>query len=145
MNELIEAMKVALADSYAFALKSQNYHWNVTGTSFSEYHLFFGGIYEEVQGGIDGIAENIRTLDAFSPASFTRFKELTTIEDELKIPPADKMLSTLADDNVKVLSSLNKAYVLAEKQMKYGISNYLQDRITAHEKWAWMLRSFKKA
>lgn len=145
MNELIEAMKVALADSYAFALKTQNYHWNVTGISFAEHHKFFGEIYEEVQGGIDGIAESIRTLDAFSPASFTRFKELTTIEDELKIPPVEKMLSNLAEDNLKVINSLHKAYMLAEKQMKHGISNYIQDRITAHEKWGWMLRSFKKA
>jgi starvation-inducible DNA-binding protein len=145
MNELIEALKVALADSYAFSLKAQNYHWNVTGISFAEHHKFFGKLYSEVQEGVDGIAEGIRTLDAFSPGSFTRFKELTTIEDELKIPAVEKMLSNMADDNQKVLESLHKAYMLAEKNMKHGISNYIQDRITAHEKHGWMLRSFKKA
>jgi starvation-inducible DNA-binding protein len=145
MSELADALRVALADSYAFSLKAQNYHWNVTGISFAEHHKFFGKLYSEVQDGVDGIAESIRTLDEFSPGSFTRFKELTTIEDELKIPAVEKMLSNLAADNVKVLATLHKAYMLAEKQMKHGISNYIQDRITAHEKHGWMLRSFTKA
>jgi DNA-binding ferritin-like protein len=49
------------------------------------------------------------------------------------------------NDNQRVLKSLTEAYETAEKQKKYGISNILQDRITAHEKHGWMLRSFVKA
>jgi starvation-inducible DNA-binding protein len=144
MEELIFALKVTLADSYAFSLKAQNYHWNVTGISFSEHHEFFGELYSEVQGGIDGIAENIRTINAYAPASFSRFQELTNIEDETTIPDVSKMFLNLKDDNYTVLSSLNKAYELAESVKKYGISNYIQDRITAHEKHGWMIRSFIK-
>lgn len=143
--DLPESLRHALADSYAFALKSQNYHWNVTGPHFAEYHAFFGAIYEEVTDGIDIIAESLRTLDQFSPASFKRFKELSMIEDELTIPDGLVMMSRLQNDNERVLHSLNQAYETAEKQKKFGISNILQDRITAHEKHGWMLRSFTKA
>ena len=144
-KELIDAMKVALADTFAFYLKAHNFHWNVTGPNFAQYHEFLGDLWQEVFTGVDLIAEGIRTLDAFSPGSFSRFKELSTIEDETKVPEALAMLSKLSDDNEKVIASLHKAYMLAEKDMKHGISNFLQDRITAHEKWGWMLRSFKKA
>lgn len=143
--DLPESMRHALADSYAFALKAQNYHWNVTGPHFSEYHTFFGNVYEEVTDGIDIIAEGLRTLDQFAPASFKRFKELSMIEDEIAIPDGLVMMSRLMNDNERVLHSLNQAYETAEKQKKYGISNILQDRITAHEKHGWMLRSFLKA
>lgn len=143
--DLPEAMRRALADSYAFSIKAQNYHWNVTGPHFSEYHAFFGGIYEEVSDGIDIIAEALRTLDQFAPASFKRFKELSMIEDELSIPDGLVMISRLMNDNERVLKSLNDAYETAEAQKKYGVSNILQDRITAHEKHGWMLRSFIKA
>lgn len=145
MNELIEAMKVALADTYAFGLKCQNYHWNVTGTNFAEYHAFFAMLYEDASDATDVIAEGIRTLNAYAPASFIRFKDLTTIEDETKIPEALAMISRLSSDNEKVLASLTKAYELAESNKKLGISNFLQDRIQAHEKWGWQLRSFIKA
>lgn len=143
--DLPESMRRALADSYAFSIKAQNYHWNVTGPHFSEYHAFFGAIYEEVSDGIDIIAESLRTLDQFAPGSLKRFKELTMIEDELAIPDAMVMISRLMNDNQRVLHSLTEAYETAEKQKKYGISNILQDRITAHEKWAWQLRSFIKS
>jgi len=143
--DLPESMRRALADSYAFSIKAQNYHWNVTGPHFAEYHAFFGGIYEEVSDGIDVIAEALRTLDQFAPASFKRFKELSMIEDELAIPDGLVMISRLMNDNQRVLKSLTEAYETAEKQKKYGISNILQDRITAHEKHGWMLRSFVKA
>lgn len=144
-KELIDAMKVALADTFAFYLKAHNFHWNVTGPNFAQYHEFLGNLWQEVFTGIDLIAEGIRTLDAFSPGSFSRFKELATIEDELKVPEALAMLNKLSDDNEKVIASLHKAYMLAEKDMKHGISNFLQDRITAHEKWGWQLRSFKRS
>jgi len=67
------------------------------------------------------------------------------IEDELAIPDGLVMISRLMNDNQRVLYSLTQAYETAEAQKKYGVSNILQDRITAHEKHGWMLRSFVKA
>ena len=143
--DLTEALKVALADTYVFAIKAQNFHWNVRSTSFSEYHKFFDEIYNEVSDAADGIAEGIRTLDAFAPGSMIRFLELTSIQEEKNIPDALMMITKLANDNERVLASLNRAYALAERDRKFGISNFIQDRITAHEKHGWMLRSFLKA
>ena len=143
--EPADALKVALADTFAFYLKAHNFHWNVTGPHFSEYHSFLGGLWEEVFGGVDLIAENIRTLDAFAPGSMKRYLELTTIEEATNIPDGLVMLSKLAADNERVLASLTAAYELCEKHKHFGISNMLQDRITAHQKHGWMLRSFVKA
>ena len=143
--EPADALKVALADTFAFYLKAHNFHWNVTGPHFSEYHSFLGGLWEEVFDGVDLIAENIRTLDAFAPGSMKRYLELTTIEEATNIPDGLVMLSKLAADNERVLASLTAAYEICEKHKHFGISNMLQDRITAHQKHGWMLRSFIKA
>lgn len=144
MSELVESLKVVLADTFAFYLKAHNFHWNVEGKNFSEYHSFFGGLYEEVFGAVDSVAEQIRTLDAYAPGSFSRFKELSTIEDELKIPTPDRMITKLISDNIKVINSLNKAHEAASKENKYGIVNFIEDRLMNHEKHGWMLRSFAK-
>ena len=40
MDELIEQMKVALASTFAFYLKAHNFHWNVEGPNFPQYHSF---------------------------------------------------------------------------------------------------------
>lgn len=144
MEELIVAMKKSLSDSFAFYLKAQGYHWNVEGDDFQQYHEFFGNLYEEVYSGIDCLAEQIRTLDAYPQGSLSGMKMYATIEDEIQVPVADVMLSNLFRDNKKVIDSLTEAYKMCERFSEFGASNFLQDRITAHKKHEWMLRSFLK-
>ena len=144
MMELIEALKKAQATTFALYLKAHNFHWNVEGPDFAQYHSFLGDFYEEVFGAVDTIAELIRTLDAYAPGSFSRFQQLSTIEDELSVPKGVVMMARLYADNQRVLATLTDAYRIAESAGNYGISNALQDRITAHEKHGWMLRSFTK-
>jgi len=145
MKELVDAMKVVLADTFALYLKAHYFHWNIEGPNFVQYHEFLDDFYNEVWAAVDPIAEHIRALDAYAPGSFTRFKELSSISDELAIPSAIAMLTKLETDNQKVIDSLTKAYKLAEEANKIGISNFLQDRIDIHEKHSWMLRSIVKA
>ena len=144
MMELIEALKKAQATTFALYLKAHNFHWNVEGPDFAQYHEFLGDFYAEVFGAVDTIAELIRTLDAYAPGSFSRFQQLSTIEDELTAPRGIVMIARLYADNQRVLATLTDAYRMAESAGNYGVSNALQDRITAHEKHGWMLRSFTK-
>ena len=48
MDKLVNAIKIAFASEYAFALKAQNFHWNVEGADFYEYHKFFNKLYDEL-------------------------------------------------------------------------------------------------
>lgn len=141
---LEDELKRTLGTVFAFYLKAHNYHWNVEGPDFSQYHDLFGGIYEEVYGSVDAIAELIRTLDSYVPGSLTRFKELSSITEDDIIPSALDMARRLYQENNKVLASLLLSYKMAEDLSEFGISNYLQDRIQAHQKHAWMLRSTGK-
>jgi hypothetical protein len=54
------ALKTAFASEYAFVIKAQNFHWNVEGMFFEQFHALFGGIYEETYSSIDSFAENLR-------------------------------------------------------------------------------------
>lgn len=141
MSDLGEALKKNLADTFAFYLKSHNYHWNVEGPDFYEYHQFFELLYNETWNAVDAIAEHIRTLDEYAPGSFGRFSELTKIPDATTIPTGIKMASTLLADNEKVIDNLKISQQLAEKVKEVGIGNFLQDRIDIHSKHGWMLRS----
>jgi starvation-inducible DNA-binding protein len=144
MDELVQAMKKALADTFAFYLKAHGFHWNVEGRTFAQDHEFFGTIYEEVYSSLDRFAEEIRTMDAYAPASFARFSELTTIEDEIKILSAQGMYEKLLADNSIVMASVEQAYELAEAAHNHGLSNFLAERQDAHAKHAWQLRATLK-
>jgi len=144
MDELIEQMKVALASTFAFYLKAHNFHWNVEGANFPQYHSFFEGIYTDAWGAVDGIAEHLRTLNSYAPGSFARYTDLSIVKDEVNIPPAMSMVTKLLADNESIIEQLTKTQALAEKNNKMGLANYLQDRIDIHEKHGWMLRSTSK-
>ena len=144
METLTEMMKKVLADTFAMYLKSHNYHWNVEGPNFPQYHDFFGNLYQELHGAVDTIAEQIRALDSYAPGSFSRFIELTEIEDELNVPMGTDMARKLLSDNQTVMNTLNVTLKLAEQFDQQGLMDFLAGRIDTHNKHAWMLRSISK-
>lgn len=144
MNELVQQMKVVLASTFAMYLKSHNFHWNVEGPNFFQYHDAFGKVYEELWGAVDEIAERIRTLDAYAPGSLGRYSQLSVVDDQINIPTAQKMLQELESDNRKVIAELNRAFKLADSADKQGLADFVAGRIDAHEKHGWMLRATAK-
>jgi starvation-inducible DNA-binding protein len=144
MDKLIQEMKVTLASTFTFYLKAHGFHWNVEGANFPQYHEFLGGLWEELFGAVDPLAEHLRTLDAYAPASLARYAELSIVKDEINIPAAMAMMTKLKADNQTLIEQLTKTQTLAEQNKKMGLANFLQDRIDAHEKHGWMLRSITK-
>ena len=142
---LADSLKTLLATEYAFVIKAQFFHWNVEGPDFAQLHEFFGDIYEEVyDNSIDRTAEYIRTLDDYTPGSFERFAELSQIPEQTRVPRARLMLEELLKDNSLMIDLLNQCFADAEAENQQGIANFIAERIDAHGKWGWQLRSFLK-
>lgn len=144
MEQLILQLKRILATSFAMYLKSHNFHWNVEGPDFPEYHEFLGNLYEEVYGSVDEIAEKIRMLGAYAPGSFIRYSELSEIDDEVNVPVASQMFLKLKADNETLIGLIRDGIDIAEEAGEPAISNYLQERLNAHQKHGWMLTSLTK-
>lgn len=139
---LADNLKVLLASSYAFVIKAQNFHWNVEGPDFPQYHEFLGNLYAEVyDNAIDKSAEYIRVLGGYTPGSITRYAELSQIQDQTKIPRAELMIFELQQDNQKLLEMWKETFPVAEQENEQGICDFIASRIDAHGKHAWMLRS----
>ena len=141
---LTEELKVLLASVNSLSIKAQNFHWNAEGDNFPQYHEYFGNFYAEVYSAVDKVAEYIRTLDSYAPGSLTRYAELTIIQDQLKIPRAELMFAELYEDNSKMIDLLNHCFASASQENKQGIANFIAERLDAHEKHQWQLRSILK-
>ena len=144
MNELSAALKVALSNTFVMYFKLQSFHWNTEGKDFSQFHDFFGDLYSDVYGAVDPLAENLRKLDVYAPHSLMELYNNKTIMEESNVPDINGMLRAALAANDQVLFSLNKAYTLGEKEHKYGLCNFLADRIDTHEKHGWQLRATLK-
>jgi starvation-inducible DNA-binding protein len=144
MEQLIQQLKVILGTNFALYLKSHNFHWNIEGKDFPQYHDFLNGFYNDVWAQNDTIAEHIRQLDAYAPGSMTRFLELADIEEQLNVPPALSMFTELKSDNDRFIIHLRAGIAAADMAGEPAVSNFLQDILGAHQKKAWMLRSIVK-
>jgi starvation-inducible DNA-binding protein len=140
---LSASMKAILADAFHMYFKAHTFHWNVEGANFPEYHKFFGDIYEQLFDTIDPIAEEIRALGEYAPKSLDELKASTSISTESADTPA-AMFSALLADNNKIISGLTSGYKIAEAAGEIGLSNFLQDKIDAHKKLGWMIKSTSK-
>jgi starvation-inducible DNA-binding protein len=144
VDQLIEQMKKALAETFALYLKTQFFHWNVEGPDFQQFHSFFGDLYEEIYGAIDPMAEEIRALDSYAPGSFSRYDELSSIKGEDSIIDALSMVRVLYRDNAVVYNTIKIARDQADGAGLNGLVNFLEDRMDRHKKHEWMLRSYLK-
>jgi starvation-inducible DNA-binding protein len=145
MEQLIQQLKVILGTNFALYLKSHNYHWNIEGANFPQYHDFLNNFYNQVFAQTDPIAENIRYLDAYVPGSMERFLELSDIKEAVDAIPSPAMMMTeLKEDNDRFIFHLRAGIVAADQAGEPAVSNFLQDILSAHQKKAWMLRSIIK-
>lgn len=144
MEQLIEQLKVILGTNFSLYLKTHNYHWNIEGADFPQYHAFLDTLYNSIWQQSDDIAEHLRRLNAYAPGSFTRYKELSAVEEATTVPDANTMFIHLKNDNDKFIIQIRAGIVLAEEADEPGVSNFLQDLLGKHQKHAWMLRSIVK-
>ena len=145
MDKFVNQLKIAFASQYAFAIKAQNFHWNVEGIDFYQKHKMFQKIYEEVYAAVDDFAENIRKLKAYTPASLYRFSALSAVDDEVEILEPQAMVAELLRDAEKMQEIMKVLFQEAEDRGEHGLSNFLADRQDAFAKHAWFLRSTLKA
>ena len=140
-GQVIDGLSHLLADTYLLYLKTQNFHWNVTGSHFSQYHKMFEEQYEALADAVDVLAERIRALNAPAPASFAKFLMLTSLNEAGKVTNAEEMVKELLHDHEHVAASLAKMFTVAERCHDQVTLDLFIQRKTEHDKTAWMLRS----
>ena len=137
-----EGLSRVLADTYTLYLKTQNFHWNVTGPHFGPLHSLFEQQYDELRLAADEIAERIRALGHFAPGSFAQFAELKSIPEAPANPPkADEMIRQLTGDNEALSRVARSVQTTAENAGDEVTIGMMVDRMSVHEKAAWMLRA----
>ncbi len=137
-----QALARLLADSYFLHLKTLGYHWNVRGPMFYTLHNLFKEQYTEIWLALDDIAERIRALELAAPCSHSQFMALTKIREVQHLPNAGGMIEDLLDGHEQLILTAQSVLPVASKCHDEGSVDLVTQRLSAHEKNAWMLRSF---
>ncbi|MFM6944556.1 MAG: ferritin-like domain-containing protein, partial [Bacteroidota bacterium] len=103
-NLQVQVSKV-FATLLAFGLKAQNFHWNVEGQNFVEYHNLFDKLSNKAYKQLDCVAEGLRKMGVYVAANFEDLKALSAIQDTRNVPSNQEMLAILLND-CRILSAL---------------------------------------
>ena len=140
---VIDILTKGLADEYILYTKTRNYHWNVVGPHFSDYHKLFETQYDQTAEDIDEIAERIRSLGGKTVSTMNEFLKLTRLSEEPEhFPDAKTMILNLVADHETIIRNLREDIkTCGEKFNDVGTEDFLTGMLEKHEKTAWMLRS----
>jgi starvation-inducible DNA-binding protein len=137
------ALDCLLADTYVLYVKTQGFHWNVTGPQFGSLHQMFEEQYTELAAAVDEIAERTRALGHRALGSFTEFSRTASVSDApTETPGSMEMVRILTKDHLTVASSARAVFSEADRFDDQATADLANDRSRSHEKAAWMLRSY---
>lgn len=139
---LIKQLQELLADAALFYHSVHEFHWNVSGLDFYEYHKLFDEIVSDVYDSIDPIAENIRKLGGRVKYKMSELVDIANLQEPAEGGTEAKTLtSELIRLNSKLINTLMNTFNLANKLNQQGIANFIAERIDQHQKWEWFLRA----
>lgn len=140
-KKVVDGLSHLLADTYTLYLKTQNFHWHVTGPHFHSFHNMFEEQYIQLAAANDLLAERIRTLNSPAPATFTEFLKLATIKENTGSLSANEMVMNLLKDHEIIIKNAKELIAIAMEAKDDETADIVIGRVEEHEKNAWMLRS----
>ena len=132
-----------LADEFVLYTKTKKAHWNIEGPDFHSKHLFFETQFSQIDDIIDAVAERIRTLGHYAPASLKEYLQLTHLSEQNRNSnDSNSFIKELLSDHESILIHLRENIDrFAQTLRDSGSSDYITGLMQTHEKMAWMLRS----
>jgi starvation-inducible DNA-binding protein len=141
---IVQGLSKLLADTYVLYLKTHSFHWNVEGPMFQTLHQMFMEQYTETWNAVDLIAERIRSLGEYAPGTYREYARLTRIKETEGVPRAEEMVKLLIEGQEAVVRTARETLGVADEANDQPTLDLLTQRMQAHEKNAWMLRSLLK-
>ena len=136
-----EQLQQVFADNFVAYYRAHVAHVNIQGRNFVSDHKLLGKIYEDLQEQTDSLAELLRTLEEFMPASLEQVIGSSQISTDDVTGSADELLALVRDDLAELRLTHEQLMVTAEDDGHKEIANYAQDRILKLAKYIWMLDS----
>lgn len=143
--KIADFLSKLLADEFVLYVKTRNAHWNVEGADFHSKHVYFEEQYTELQTVIDDVAERIRKIGHYAPATLADYLALTHLTEKRNTKNDSlNYIKDLLEDHEAIIVFIRQEFDALADVMDKGTDDYITSLLEQHEKTAWMLRSHLK-
>lgn len=142
-NAVAAQLAKLLADEFVLYTKTRNAHWNVEGPDFHAMHLFFEAQYQQLDQIVDSVAERIRKIGHYAPATLTQLLQLTHLTEASAFKnDSTGFIKELLEDHGSIITfirgNINPFTIEFDDA---GTSDFITGLLESHEEMAWMLRA----
>lgn len=143
IGSVVKILQTVLADEMVLYIKLRNYHWNVTGQTFTALHTVFEQQYTQLEMTIDELAERVRMYGAQAIGTMSAFIKTARLkESEGDLPDTKGMVAHLHDDHEAMIRNLRDDIEALDELDDVGAEDLLTGLLQAHQKMAWFLRTY---
>lgn len=139
--EMIRLLRTSVADTYVLLVKTQVAHWDASGANFYSVHKLTEKQYEELFEAVDDLAERIRALGGRPAETLRELAAESSMDDESPSATTRTLLEGLIASHDHVASGMRTGVDAADAVSDHVTADLLTQRISFHEKAAWMLRA----
>ncbi|MCF2443961.1 DNA starvation/stationary phase protection protein [Dyadobacter sp. CY345] len=142
-NAVAAQLAKLLADEFVLYTKTRNAHWNVEGADFHAMHLFFESQYQQLDEVMESVAERIRKIGHYAPATLSQLLKLTHLtEATANKNDSNGFLKELLEDHESIITFIRgNINPFANEYHDAGTSDFITGLLETHEEMAWMLRA----
>ncbi|HZJ19902.1 MAG TPA: DNA starvation/stationary phase protection protein [Pricia sp.] len=142
-QQTTDVLSKLLADEFLLYTKTLRAHWNLEGHDFHTKHLFFEEHYNTIKRFTDSVAERIRKLGHYAPATMGDFLNLTHLTEKYEGKnTSHDYTAVLLEDHDSIIQFIRENIAKVEEEYKdVGTADFLTGLIQEHEEMAWMLRA----
>ena len=146
LAQVAHVLNGLLADEVVLYVKTRNAHWNIEGADFHAMHKFFESQYEQLDEIMDDVAERIRALGHYAPATLKAYLELTHLTESSreKNDSAGFIKELLGDHETIIIKLRENINSFANELHDSGTGDFITGLMETHEKMSWMLRAHLK-
>ena len=144
MNKLIELLNLQVANFAVLFTKLHQYHWNVKGLRFYQFHELFEKLYDEMSENMDLIAERVLMLESTPVSTMSDFLKISSLKEGSGNESDMQMINQVIYDLTSIDEQLKETIKVAQElddevtvDMLIGIDSALQKHL-------WMLKSLEK-
>lgn len=144
-NPIVSSLQLLVADLYSLTALAHNLHWNVEGPNFTEYHEYFGSVYEWAFSNSDDVAEQIRKCSgSYVKVDLAVFKQVAGLPEITAPFAALEGFKVLLTAFEKYKADLNAAIEVSGKFGDLATQQIILDLLIKIDKEIWFVKSILK-
>lgn len=144
MNRLIDLLNRQVANFALLFIKLHQYHWNVKGLRFYQFHELFEKLYDEVSENMDSIAERVLMLDSVPVSTMSDYLKISSLKEGSGNETDMQMINQVIYDFTQIDEELKETIKVSQDSNDEVTTDILIGIDSAIQKHLWMLKSLEK-